>query len=61
MAPPAPVRLLLGDRDPIVGADQLAGFPGSDVVRILGAGHFDLIYLHTRSARGRQPQQPGGL
>ena len=42
-----PVRLLLGDRDPIVGADQLAGFPGSDVVRIPGAGHFDLIYPGT--------------
>ena len=42
-----PYRLLWGDQDPIVGEDQLLGFPNERIERIPGAGHFDLIHPHT--------------
>ncbi len=42
-----PYSLLWGDQDPIVGEDQLLGFPNERIERIPGAGHFDLIHPHT--------------
>jgi acetyl esterase/lipase len=43
----APAVLLLGTEDPIVGLDQLAGFPPEQVRLVSGAGHFDLIHPDT--------------
>lgn len=42
-----PYHLLWGKQDPIVGEDQLLGFPNERIERIPGAGHFDLIHPHT--------------
>jgi acetyl esterase/lipase len=43
----APAVLLLGTEDPIIGLDQLAGFPPEQVRLVSGAGHFDLIHPDT--------------
>jgi len=42
-----PALLLLGTEDPIIGLDQLAGFPPEQVRLVSGAGHFDLIHPDT--------------
>jgi len=42
-----PAVLLLGTEDPIIGLDQLAGFPPEQVRLVSGAGHFDLIHPDT--------------
>jgi len=44
---PVPATLLLGTEDPIVGIDQIAGFPPEQMRLIEGAGHFDLIHPKT--------------
>ena len=42
-----PFRLLRGELDGIVGADQHQGFDPERVLQIEGAGHFDLIHPKT--------------
>ena len=42
-----PIRLMLGEADPIVGQDQLAGFNESNTQIIAESGHFDLVHPAT--------------
>lgn len=41
------VTLLLGNQDPIVGADQASALPEARLQQLEGAGHFDLIHPGT--------------
>lgn len=43
------VTLLLGDKDPIVGADQAIALPDAQLESLPGAGHFDLIHPATEA------------
>ena len=43
----APVEVILGSADPIVGLNQITGFSVSQVTIVADAGHFDLIHPRT--------------
>ena len=42
-----PINLILGEADPIVSPDQLAGFAETNTQIIAESGHFDLVYPGT--------------
>ena len=42
-----PINLILGEADPIVSPDQLAGFAETNTQLIAESGHFDLVYSGT--------------
>ncbi len=42
-----PIKVVIGDADPIVGANQVERFPSEQLRTIPGAGHFDLIHPET--------------
>ena len=45
----APVAVVIGDEDPIVGASQVAVFDSGQVIKVKGAGHFDVIHPKTEA------------
>ena len=44
-----PVAVVIGDEDPIVGASQVAVFDSGQVIKVKGAGHFDVIHPKTEA------------
>mgnify|MGYP001960032423 FL=1 len=44
-----PVAVVIGDKDPIVGASQVAVFDSGQVIKLKGAGHFDVIHPKTEA------------
>lgn len=44
-----PVAVVIGDKDPIVGASQVAVFDSGQVIKVKGAGHFDVIHPKTEA------------
>jgi len=44
-----PVAVVIGEADPIVGATQVAIFDSGQVMKVKGAGHFDVIHPKTEA------------
>lgn len=44
-----PVAVVIRDEDPIVGASQVAVFDSGQVIKVKGAGHFDVIHPKTEA------------
>ncbi len=44
-----PVAVVIGDEDPIIGASQVAVFDSGQVIKVKGAGHFDVIHPKTEA------------
>ena len=44
-----PVAVVIGDEDSIVGASQVAVFDSGQVIKVKGAGHFDVIHPKTEA------------
>lgn len=42
-----PIKVIIGDADPIVGAEQVTIFASSQLIKLPKAGHFDLIHPET--------------
>lgn len=46
-----PLKVIIGDADPIVGAEQVVMFASSQLIKLPKAGHFDLIHPETPAFR----------
>lgn len=46
-----PLKVIIGDADPIVGAEQMVMFASSQLIKLPKAGHFDLIHPETPAFR----------
>ena len=46
-----PIKVIIGDADPIVGAEQVVMFASSQLIKLPKAGHFDLIHPETPAFR----------
>ena len=46
-----PIKVIIGDADPIVGAEQVMMFASSQLIKLPKAGHFDLIHPETPAFR----------
>ena len=46
-----PMKVIIGDADPIVGAEQVVTFASSQLIELPKAGHFDLIHPETPAFR----------
>ena len=44
-----PVSVVIGKKDPIVGANQVAAFDRGQIITVKGAGHFDVIHPKTEA------------